>query len=101
MRFEDNDLNLVDDSTYQKKNPNRKRRKKPSIKNLTEKANQTMAAHTLKILQPNFLSLSNSYRTIDPDILLINSHGNPSDRKIKMFGFNTLQTNTVRLVSLI
>ena len=60
-----------------------------------------MAIYTLKVLQhnclnwrTNFLSLSNTYRSIDPDIILINSHGNPSDRKIKMFGYNTIQVNT-------
>ena len=63
-----------------------------------------MAAHTLKVLQhnclnwrTNFLSLSNTYRTIDSDIILINSHGNPEDRKLKMLGYNTIQINTTNL----
>ena len=40
------------------------------------------------------MSLYNTYRTIDIDIILINFHSNPDNRKIKMFGYDSIQINT-------
>ena len=40
------------------------------------------------------MSLYNTYRTIDIDIILINFHRNPDNRKIKMFGYDSIQINT-------
>lgn len=55
---------------------------------------------TLKILQHNVrdwstlkTSLSNSYNEISPDIILINSHGEPNANKIKIFNYTVHQSN--------
>ena len=42
----------------------------------------------------NYLSLANTYRKINPDIILINSHGNQNDDKIKIFNYNIIQSNS-------
>ena len=101
MRFEDTDLKVVDDSTYKKKSEQEEAKGVLHQKHYKKKTNQTMTVHTLKVMQhrclnwrTNFLSLNNTYSSIDPDIILINSHGNPSDIKINMSGYNTIQINT-------
>ena len=64
-----------------------------------------MAINTLKIVQhnilhwrTNYLSIVNTLRTIDPDIILINSHGN-NNNKIKIFNYNIIQINSTGEVS--
>ena len=42
----------------------------------------------------NYLSLANSYRKIDTDIILINSHGYQNGDKIKLFNYNIIQCNS-------
>ena len=42
----------------------------------------------------NYFSLANTYRKIDPDIILLNSHGNQNDDKIKIFNYNINQCNS-------
>ena len=42
----------------------------------------------------NYLSLANTYRKIDPDVILINSHGNQNDNKIRIFNYNIIQCNS-------
>ena len=56
--------------------------------------------HTLKLLQHNVRhwatqkhNICNIYRTIDPDIILINSHGNTNDQQIKIFNYTVHQSN--------
>ena len=60
-----------------------------------------MAIRTLTFIQNNvvhwlinFLSLLNTYRTKDPDIILINSHGNSNENKIEVSNYNIIQTNS-------
>lgn len=55
---------------------------------------------TLKIIQHNVRNwethkhnLFNTYKEIDPEIILINSHGCPSTKKIKIFNYTTYQSN--------
>ena len=55
---------------------------------------------TLNVLQHNVrnwnnirVSLSNTYRILDPHIILLNSHGCSSDNKIKIFNYYILQVN--------
>lgn len=59
-----------------------------------------MAAKKLIILQHNVrhwennkVNLYNAYRHIDPDIILINSHGSLNNKRIKLFGYVTYQRN--------
>lgn len=60
-----------------------------------------MAPSTLRILQHNVLSwtsvrkneLYNIYKDIDPDILLINSHGKKDSERIKIFQYQVYQKN--------
>ena len=40
------------------------------------------------------LGLSNIYRNIDPDIILINSQGIPDDETLKISGYKTHQKNS-------
>ena len=55
----------------------------------------------LTVLQHNVLhwsfdrrnELCNTYRKHDPDIILLNSHGLPDTERIKIFQYNTYQTN--------
>ena len=61
-----------------------------------------MAPHNLKIIKHNVLqwlnrriSLSNTYRIIDPDIILINSHGVNEDTSIRIPGYNTHTKNSL------
>ena len=54
----------------------------------------TIIHHNVLHWRTNFLSLSNTYSTIDPDIILINSHGNHSDNKIKIFNYDVIQFNS-------
>lgn len=61
-----------------------------------------MTQHNLKIVQHNILAwtfnrrneLYNIYRTIDPDIILINAHGKKNEETIKLFNYNVYQRNT-------
>ena len=64
-----------------------------------------MAINALKIVQynilhwrTNYLSIVNTFRTIDPDIILINSQGN-NNNKIKIFNYNIIQINSTGEVS--
>ena len=60
-----------------------------------------MIPKTLKILHHNVLAwtfnrrneLCNIYREINPDILLLSSHGQKNNNNIKIFGYNTHQNN--------
>lgn len=59
-----------------------------------------MAQRTLTIVQHNVLhwstrkyELYNSYREEDPDIILINSHGQPNNNPIKIFDYTVYQNN--------
>lgn len=59
-----------------------------------------MDIKTLKIVQHNVrswraqkINLYNIYRDIDPDIILINSHGCTADNKIKLFNYTVYQSN--------
>ena len=60
-----------------------------------------MAVQTLKIIQHNVRAwthnrrneLYNIYRTEDPDLILINSHGRKTEEKIKIFNYTTYQVN--------
>ena len=65
-----------------------------------KKNKNIMGTNSLKIIQDNclslrtnFISLYNTYRTIDPDIILLNSLVNPNIIKIKMFGYDSIQIN--------
>ena len=56
--------------------------------------------NTLNILQHNVRhwntirsSLSNTYKCLDPHIILINSHGCINDEKIKIFNYTLIQSN--------
>ena len=56
--------------------------------------------NTLNVIQHNVLSwnkhkfaLYNTYRHLDPHIILLNSHGCKSDQEIKMFIYNTIKVN--------
>ena len=40
------------------------------------------------------LSLSNAYRKINPEIILINSHGNHNDHIIKIFNYDVIHFNS-------
>lgn len=61
-----------------------------------------MDPNSLKIVQHNVLAwtfqrkneLYNIYRTIDPDIILINAHGRKNEERIKLFTYNVYQRNT-------
>ena len=53
----------------------------------------TIIHHNVLHWHTNFLFLSNTYRTIDPEIILINSHGNHND-KIKIFNYDVIQFNS-------
>ena len=53
----------------------------------------TIVQHNCLNWHTNFLSLCNTYREIDPDIMLLNLHGNHSDNRIKLFGYNSIQIN--------
>ena len=62
--------------------------------------NCTMANSKLKIIQHNVLNwktrkyeLYNMYRAADPDIILINSHGNKQTETIKLFNYAVYQNN--------
>ena len=64
------------------------------------KNNTTMANSKVKILQHNVLhwktrkfELYNIYRAADPDIILINSHGNKNTEPITIFNYNVYQNN--------
>lgn len=60
-----------------------------------------MALNTLKIIQHNVLAwtfnrrneLSNIYRSLDPDIILINAHGLRNSERLKIFQYNIYQRN--------
>lgn len=59
-----------------------------------------MAEQKLTILQHNVLNwtskkfeLYNIYRTVDLDIILLNSHGNSNNIPIKLFNYQTYQIN--------
>ena len=54
----------------------------------------------LKIIQHNIngwkdkrIALSNSYRILDPDVVLMNDSGLADDWRVKMFNYNILQSN--------
>ena len=55
----------------------------------------------LRIIQHNvFLwtkerarQLVNTYREFDPDVILINSHGKPETKPIKIYNYNTYTSN--------
>ena len=44
--------------------------------------------------KPNRHNLVNTYKTIDPDIILINSHGMKDEEQIKIYGYTTYKINT-------
>lgn len=55
---------------------------------------------SLKILQHNVrtwhlhrFALYNIYRHIDPDLIILNSHGNTDAQRIKLYNYTVLQTN--------
>ena len=55
----------------------------------------------LRIIQHNVLAwnarkydLSNAYRELDPDVILINSHGLLNDTPLKIPGYRVIQRNT-------
>ena len=59
-----------------------------------------MALVNLKIVQHNVLNwknhrvnLINIYNEIKPDVILLNSHGNKSNEKIKIYNYVTYQSN--------
>lgn len=62
-----------------------------------------MDLNTLKIVQHNVLAwtfnrrneLFNIYRTLDPDIILINAHGRKNEERIKLFNYNVYQRNSL------
>ena len=60
-----------------------------------------MAIGHIKIIQhnvlhwrTNYLSLANYYRSTDPEIILLNAHGNQNNDKIKLFNYNIVQNNS-------
>ena len=61
-----------------------------------------MALNNIKIIQHNVLqwtnrriALSNTYRTLDPDVILINSHCLPEDTQMKIAGYYIHKKNTL------
>ena len=61
-----------------------------------------MAINSIKIIQHNVLqwnnrriSLANTYRTLDLDIILINSHCLPDENNMKIFGYHLHKKNTL------
>ena len=50
--------------------------------------------HNVAHWKTNRLILSNTYRQLNPDIILINSHGLPDTEPIKLHGYNTYQNNS-------
>lgn len=61
-----------------------------------------MILNKIKVIQHNVLHwtnrriiLSNTYRNIDPEIILINSHCIPDETKIKIAGYNIHKKNTL------
>ncbi len=65
-----------------------------------------MALRNIKIIQHNVLhwfnrriSLSNTYRIIDPDVILINSHCTHENTAIKIPGYNIHTKNTLNNTS--
>ena len=62
--------------------------------------------YSLTVVQHNVLSwvsrkfdLSNTYRQLDADIILINSHGLRDDNRLKIPGYRTYQTNVANAVN--
>ena len=57
--------------------------------------------HRIKVLQHNVLNWSaersnelyNTYQDIDPEIILLNTHGRKDESKIKIFRYTVYQTN--------
>ena len=65
-----------------------------------QKTSTMEQVNTLNILQHNIrhwstikISLSNTYRYLDPHIILINSHERTNEEKIKIFNYTIVQSN--------
>ena len=56
--------------------------------------NPTIVQQNALHWRTNCLSLANAYRLIDPDIIILNSHGNYNDHKIKLFTYNIIHKNS-------
>ena len=50
-------------------------------------------AHNVNSWHNKRYHLFNSYKTIDPDIILISEHGSKDDQNIKLYGYDIIQKN--------
>ena len=54
----------------------------------------TILQHNVAHWKPNRYFLTNMYLHIDPDVILINSHGLKANERIKIYGYNTYIANS-------
>ena len=55
--------------------------------------NLSIVQHNVLKWKTHRIDLINVYNEINPDVILINSHGNKSNEKIKIFNYVTYQSN--------
>lgn len=61
--------------------------------NMPIKSTITILQHNVRHWKTHKYDLYNTYRVIDPDIILINEHGQKTDENITMFNYDVYQSN--------